>query len=420
MLRWILVASIVVLLSITVFMFVERFSDAPEPVVATAPVTQVEPASAPEAEVRDTTKRADTPAETTADAASPVPLQAPPLAPVSATASSGIFAAEAAESLRRRARAQMPAPANGFSLDVPITCTLGQDCFIQQFVDIDPGPDALDFTCGPLSYQKHKGTDFRIRNLQALRDGVPVVAARSGRVRAIRDGMDDVNIRKLPPGAVKGRECGNAVVIVHEDGWETQYCHMRKGSVVATKGQDVRSGDPLGMVGMSGSAEFPHLHLSVRKDGQVIDPFRGLEPTAACGGDYQTLWSDRAIDQVAYQPGAILDAGFLDRQLSFDEAIEGQSAPENLRRDGQGLVVWYIIFGIRQGDEVSVSITGPDGTRVFDQTLPPHARDQAQRFAYAGRRTPPDGFAPGVYRGEIRIMRDSALYDRRELSVTLR
>ncbi len=421
MLRWILVASIVVLLSITVFMFIERFGDAPEPLVATAstpePVSTTDPGTAARA-IAAVEPEAGTPDLARARATPPEAASTP--APSAIPAAAGIFAAEAAEGTPRPSRRLTPAPANGFSLEVPVDCTLGRDCFIQQYVDIDPGPEALDFTCGPLTYQKHKGTDFRIRNLQALRDGVSVLAARDGRVRAIRDGMDDVNVRKLAPGAVKGKECGNAVVIVHDDGWETQYCHMRKGSVIATRGQAIRAGDPIGMVGMSGSAEFPHLHLSVRKDGRVVDPFRGLEPVAACGADYQTLWSEDAAARLAYQPGAILDAGFLDRQLSFEEAIQGQASPESIRNDGQGLVIWYIIFGIRQGDEVSVSITGPDGNRVFNQTLPPHAKDQAQRFAYAGRRTPPDGFAPGIYRGQVSIVRDGVLYDRRDLSVTLR
>ena len=34
---------------------------------------------------------------------------------------------------------------------------------------------------------------------------------------------------------------------------------------------------------MSGEASFPHVHLSVRKDGQEVDPFRGAGGGPACG-----------------------------------------------------------------------------------------------------------------------------------------
>ena len=92
-----------------------------------------------------------------------------------------------------------------------------------------------------------------------------------------------------------GRDCGNGVVIDHDDGWQTQYCHLRRGSVGVTRGQAVARGDRLGVVGMSGRTQFPHLHLSVRRDGAVIDPFAPSDPPR-CTDAAQTapapLWSD--------------------------------------------------------------------------------------------------------------------------------
>ena len=110
----------------------------------------------------------------------------------------------------------------------------------------------------------------------------------------------------------------------------------------------------------------------------------------------------------------------IDRQLSKEEAESGNSSAATLDRDGQALVAWYIVFGIRQGDVMSISITGPGDNRVFAQTLNPHPKDQAQYFAFGGRRTPPGGFQPGIYRAEVQMIRDGGLHDRREISVTLR
>ncbi len=420
MLRWGLVAITVILLTITIYMFVERFSDDPQPAppVATAPAPATPTETAPATATPPAAPEAPAPLRTappeTASAPEPEPAPAP--APASApTRQSEPDPEPVAPSQERQA-----APSQDFTLSVPVACALGQDCFIQQYMDTDPGPGAKDFTCGHLSYQDHSGTDFRVRNLKAMRDGVAVLAARDGVVRALRDGMADVNITTLPAGAVDGRECGNAVVLTHPDGWETQYCHMRNGSVSVGKGQVVRAGDPIGLIGMSGKAQFPHLHLSVRKDGRKIDPYRGLDPAQACGGSYRSLWDPTASRQVAYQPGGILDLGLLDRQLTQTEAESGEFSPATLDRNGQALVAWYIVFGIRRGDVMSMTITGPDGTRVFAQTLNPHQKDQAQYFAFAGRRTPPGGFQPGTYRADVQMIRGGTIHDRQQVTVTLR
>ena len=81
------------------------------------------------------------------------------------------------------------AAAEPFSLDFPVDCTLGETCYIQQYVDHDPGPGARDFTCQGLSYDGHKGTDIALPTLAAMAQGVRVRAAAPGVVRARRDGV---------------------------------------------------------------------------------------------------------------------------------------------------------------------------------------------------------------------------------------
>lgn len=444
MLRWGLVAVTAVLLVITVLMFIDRFSDDPAPAVPLAAGPDTAPDAPPARPATDVTVPASAaPLRTEPVSAAPVrPAETVAPAPATSTAPTRTAPPSPAETPRQTVaqfteRPALPKPVvreqqpklelarqsarpGSFSLGSPVDCTLGRDCFIQQYMDVDPGPAAQDFMCGHLSYQSHSGTDFRAPNLRAMLEGIPVIAARDGVVRALRDGMADVDVTTLPEGAVDGRECGNAVVLTHEDGWETQYCHLQKGSVSVGKGQIVRAGDRLGLIGMSGKAQFPHLHLSVRKDGRKIDPFRGADPQVACGGNYRPLWDTASGQQVTYQAGGILDLGMIDRQLTKEEAESGNSSATALDRNGQALVAWYIVFGIRQGDVMSISITDPDGNRVFSQTLNPHPKDQAQYFAFGGRRTPPGGFQPGSYRAEVQMIRDGALHDRREVIVTLR
>src|SRR5687767_225345 len=153
------------------------------------------------------------------------------------------------------AKAQTPP-----QLSLPLACTPAKDCFIQQYTDVDPGPGAKDYRCGIATYEGHKGTDFRVLSVKAAQAGVPVLASAAGRVTGARDGMEDrLVVTPQDEAAIKDRECGNGVVLDHGGGWETQYCHMRRGSLKVREGQNVAAGEPLGMVGFSGSAQFAHV-----------------------------------------------------------------------------------------------------------------------------------------------------------------
>lgn len=145
-------------------------------------------------------------------------------------------------------------------LSLPMDCCKPNSCAVQNYVDIDPGPAARDHACGSLTYDVHKGTDFRIGDLTAMRAGVAVLSTADGVVLGLRDGMADIDVRQTGPSAVKDRECGNGVVLGHPDGWTTQYCHLRRGSVDVKKGQRIRTGQRLGLIGLSGKTA-----LSVRQ-----------------------------------------------------------------------------------------------------------------------------------------------------------
>lgn len=67
---------------------------------------------------------------------------------------------------------------------------------------------------------------------------------------------------------------GTTVVIEHAGGYTTTYSSLQENPPVS-EGQRVSAGDIIGVVGNTAAAESnmgPHLHFSVSKDGQVIDP----------------------------------------------------------------------------------------------------------------------------------------------------
>src|SRR5205814_1010195 len=105
------------------------------------------------------------------------------------------------------------------------------------------------------------------------------------------------------------REAGNSVVIEHGNGWETQYAHLRRHSVAVRAGQVVRRGQRLGLVGLSGATEFPHLHFEVRHGGKTVDPFVGLDGSEPCQAGAHPLWTRQALGALAYVATGVLGAG---------------------------------------------------------------------------------------------------------------
>ncbi len=97
----------------------------------------------------------------------------------------------------------------------------------------------------------HTGVDFSVA------EGTSVVAVTSGEVVSAGDG-----------GAY-----GNEVVILHPDGHYTEYAHLSSISVSA--GQQVGTGEQIGLSGATGNVTGPHLHFEVRTGpdyGSDVDP----------------------------------------------------------------------------------------------------------------------------------------------------
>jgi len=179
-------------------------------------------------------------------------------------------------------------------------------------------------------------------------------------------------------------------------------------------GQSVLTGDPLGHVGMSGRAAFPHLHLSVRKNGKTIDPF-DPDGTVTCAtpGD-STLW----IDPPAYRPGGLISIGFSDHIPQFSTVKSGTAAMSDIPVDAPALVIYGFGFGIRARDVMRLSITGPQGEVIAqDVTL---ETMQSRAFRAIGKRRPWRPWPTGEYQGTVSLLRDNAVISHSEISITLR
>jgi hypothetical protein len=267
---------------------------------------------------------------------------------------------------------------------------------VQNYVDRDPGPAAHDYHCGFLTYDGHKGTDIRVIDRARYKHGVAVLAAAGGRVRAVRDGMADGE-------RVAGREAGNSVVIQHGDGWETQYAHLRRGSVAVRAGDRIAAGTRLGLVGLSGQTEFAHLHFELRHDGRTVDPF-DAESRADCGAAAQSLWDGRTRSLLTYAASGVLSAGVAGGAPVLTERDVDPRKTRAFDAAAGAVVFWVHVYGTQAGDVEELRLVGPSGA-VLAQRRARVERTQAQRLVYVGKRRPAGEWPAGDYRGEYVLYR---------------
>jgi len=65
---------------------------------------------------------------------------------------------------------------------------------------------------------------------------------------------------------------GKMISIRHGNGYITKYAHLNK--ILVEKGQAVKRGDKLGLVGQTGRSTGPHLHYEVHLKGVPVNPLR--------------------------------------------------------------------------------------------------------------------------------------------------
>jgi len=63
---------------------------------------------------------------------------------------------------------------------------------------------------------------------------------------------------------------GKQIIINHSNGYRTGYAHLSEYRV--SSGQKVRRGQVIALSGNTGGSTGPHLHFTLRKNGQLVDP----------------------------------------------------------------------------------------------------------------------------------------------------
>lgn len=300
-------------------------------------------------------------------------------------------------------------PALALELGLPAQCELGKTCFMQQYPDMDAGKGVADPLCGSQTYDGHKGTDLRILSLKDMEKGYAVIAVADGKVLRVRDGETDHLVETEEDRKnIAGKECGNGLVMQLEDGYEVQYCHLRKGSLVVRPGADVRKGDRLGEIGSSGLAQFPHVHITVFHNGEPLDPLTGRKLSEGCTSTVPqdaSLFSPDIVEKLDLAKPEILASGLAGKPIDH-QALVNDGPPPQVSSSDRLYVAWAWFANLRKGSTIKLVLKDKQGNTLVDHTSEPLDRDKATFSAFAGRkRTLP----PGRYEIDVSVTQNDAV-----------
>ena len=98
-------------------------------------------------------------------------------------------------------------------------------------------------------------------------DGINIDSKMNANVKASSDGKVIYSGNEIPG-------YGNLVLIKHSQNWITAYAHLGKVSI--EKGDKVKKGQIIGLVGKTGNVRKPQLHFEIRKGKEAVNPLKYL------------------------------------------------------------------------------------------------------------------------------------------------
>lgn len=296
-------------------------------------------------------------------------------------------------------------------LILPASCRLEENCWFVNYPDIDTTEGIKDYNNGIFTYNGSFGTEIAIQSLLQMQKGIPVVAAQDGTVIFTTNNFKDnlplaqgINVNEMP-------FCGNSVVLEHGLGWQTVYCHLKKGSVSVKKGDFIRKGNKIAEVGASGRAVFPHLYFAVLRDGVSFDPFTGRQLSVNKEGEgkaemkqYKPFWAPVVKDKLPYREVAVVNVGVATEDPTLDSIKEGKYQDVEIQTTIDSIVLWIYGFHFQKGDFIKAVLQNPAGTRVSYE-MKTISTDEREKAAFFRIPKPKDGWKAGKYKGSFEVMR---------------
>jgi murein DD-endopeptidase MepM/ murein hydrolase activator NlpD len=118
-------------------------------------------------------------------------------------------------------------------------------------------------------------------------DGKSVLAVANAVVVSVTNGFREQTPGKYPTSISLNEADGNSVMLDLGDHRYALYAHLQPGSINVSRGQTVKLGQVIGLVGDTGNSLVPHLHSQVT-DGSSSLASNGLGTKCLCAGSSQT------------------------------------------------------------------------------------------------------------------------------------
>jgi len=126
------------------------------------------------------------------------------------------------------------------------------------------GPITQPF--GPSALELEPARIYRGTFYEHFHDAIDIAASLGTPVMAAADGQVTF-VGHLPDGAM-------IVLVAHAGGFVTEYAHLDDTFVLppVRAGQNVKAGQVIGFVGLTGITTGPHVHFAVLRSGEPVDP----------------------------------------------------------------------------------------------------------------------------------------------------
>ena len=161
--------------------------------------------------------------------------------------------------------------------------------------------------------------------------GKEIYAVTDGTVIGMLDGLPDIPTIFSAPPATFETAAGNYVIEDIGNGKYACYAHMVNGSVRVKKGDVLKEGQVIGLMGNSGNSDLPHLHFQVVTDTPSFLGAEGYPHVYRSFDTIGTINMTRA-DQITSSPGFTTDVlwtRFGELVTFFSPVHQENRLPEN-------------------------------------------------------------------------------------------
>ncbi len=246
------------------------------------------------------------------------------------------------------------APVMAIELSFPVACSLMNNCWITNHVDLDRKADfAEDYMCGSKTTDGSNSTHISLGSLSAAKDNIPVIATADGQVTIAQNNTGF---------------CGTRVLIDHGGGWESNYCHLSAKNLFVKEGQRIKKNQIIGTIGTTGKTDWPHLSYALLRNGMVFDPFSGRTNLEGCRPNSAPLWSEKM--NPLYEPAQVtsigFDVGYINGDAIKNGAIKSATAIDS---NTPQLSLWALMMNVQKDDIIEIQIIEPSGRFLKEQAI---------------------------------------------------